>query len=249
MGNMRRRNGSTFDASTLGNPSVEERTPESDTRTDTTSHPSRTSQDEQPRVLGDLLIADPSKVRIPESDWVAIVRAIAARDQAALQALYERSHRIAFTLIMRIVNNRETAEELTLDVFHDVWRRAPQYDTGNGPVLGWILNQARSRAIDRIRYELRLKRVDRHSRDPLTTTESDDSSEDLNREEVRRRIRLAVAGLRQDEREAIEAAYFSELTYVQAGARLDQPLGTIKTRIRSGLQKLRGRLAPEREDL
>jgi RNA polymerase sigma-70 factor (ECF subfamily) len=242
------RNGSTFDATTLGIPSVEEQTLEADTQTGTTAQSSRTSQHERPRVLGDLLTGR-SNSRIPESDWVAIVRAIAAREQAALQALYERSHRIAFTLIMRIVNNRETAEELTVDVYHDVWRRAAQYDPANGPVLGWILNQARSRAIDRIRYELRLKRVDRLPQDPLAAIASDDSASKLDREEVRRRIRLAVAGLRQDEREAIEAAYFSELTHSEVGAQLDQPLGTIKTRIRSGLQKLRGRLAPDREDL
>jgi RNA polymerase sigma-70 factor (ECF subfamily) len=102
--------------------------------------------------LGDLLYADKSKPFVREEQWVGLVRSIAARDQVALHALYERMHRVVFTLIMRITNNRETAEELTLDVFHDVWRRAPQYDAAGGSVVGWIVNQARSRAIDRVRF-------------------------------------------------------------------------------------------------
>ena len=113
-----------------------------------------------PGTLGDVLYADKSRTPVPEEDWVALVQSIAAGDQLALHALYERAHRIVFTLIMRITCNRETAEELTLDVFYDVWRRASRYDAGNGTVLGWIMNQARSRAIDRLRFEQRQKRVD-----------------------------------------------------------------------------------------
>ena len=98
--------------------------------------------------LGDLLYADKAKTRVSEKDWVGLVQSIAAGDQLALHALYERTHRVVVTLIMRITTNRETAEELTLDVFHDVWRRASRFDPAGGSVLGWIMNQARSRAID-----------------------------------------------------------------------------------------------------
>ena len=73
-----------------------------------------------------------------------------------------------FTLIVRITNNRETAEELTLDVFHDVWRRASTYDSAGGSVVGWIMNQARSRAIDRLRFEQRKKRVNHHGGRPAS---------------------------------------------------------------------------------
>ena len=107
-----------------------------------------------PATLGDVLYAT-SKAPVPEEDWTALVQSIAAGDQLALHALYERAHRPVFTLIMRITANRETAEELTIDVFHDVWRRAQRYDAANGTVLGWIMNQARSRAIDRLRFESR----------------------------------------------------------------------------------------------
>ena len=119
--------------------------------------------DESPGRSATCFLPTARRARIPEQEWVDIVRAIAARDETALRALYERSHRIVFTLTMRIAQNRQTAEELTIDVFHDVWRRAPQYDAANGPVLGWILNQARSRAIDRVRHEQRRKRVNRFS--------------------------------------------------------------------------------------
>src|SRR5687767_8540657 len=73
--------------------------------------------------LGDVLYAK-SKAPVPEEDWAMLVQAIAAGDQLALHALYERTHRIVFTLIMRITANRESAEELTIVVFHDIWRRA-----------------------------------------------------------------------------------------------------------------------------
>ena len=102
------------------------------------------------RTLGDLLYANKGKARVSEKEWVRLVRSIAGGDQLALHELYTHTHRIVFTLIVRITRNRETAEELTLDVFHDVWRRAATYDPANGTVVGWIMNQARSRAIDRL---------------------------------------------------------------------------------------------------
>ena len=117
--------------------------------------------------LGDLLYADETRTRVPEQDWLRLVESIAAGDQIALRELYERTHRVVFTLIMRITNNRETSEELTLDVFHDVWRRASKYDASAGTVVGWMMNQARSRAIDRLRFERRKKRVNPYTDEPL----------------------------------------------------------------------------------
>jgi RNA polymerase sigma-70 factor (ECF subfamily) len=144
---------------------------------------------------------------------------------------------------MRITSNRETAEELTLDVFHDVWRRASGYDAANGTVLGWIMNQARSRAIDRLRFEQRKKRVDPHTSDPIPAVEVNECHDALEFKEQTRALRSALAVLTPDERQAIEAAFFSEMTHDQVAARLQQPLGTVKTRIRSGLHKLRRALA------
>jgi RNA polymerase sigma-70 factor (ECF subfamily) len=189
--------------------------------------------------LGDVLYPDKGKPLVPEKDWVALVRSVAAGDQLALHALYERAHRVVFTLVVRITSNRETAEEVTLDVFHDVWRRASGYDPANGTVLGWIMNQARSRAIDRLRFEGRKKRVDADPDGWLRTGEMADSHDILELKQQGQALRAALTLLTTDERRAIEAAFFSELTHAEVAARLNQPLGTIKTRIRSGLHKLR----------
>src|SRR6201982_1449105 len=94
--------------------------------------------------LGDVLYAK-SKAPVPEQDWATLVQSIAAGDQQALHELYDMAHRMVFTLIMRLTANRETAEELTIDVFHDVWRRASRYDAANGTGLGGIMNPAGSR--------------------------------------------------------------------------------------------------------
>ena len=198
-----------------------------------------------PETLGDVLYSPKSKTPVSEREWATLVLSIAAGDQGALHALYERSHRLVFTLIVRIAGNRETAEELTLDVFHDVWRRASGYDARNGSVLGWIMNQARSRAIDRVRFEKRKKRVDPGSGDSLTATEAAQSHDVLEVDEQRRALQRALTVVTPDERQVIEAAFFAELTHAEVAARLKQPLGTVKTRIRSGLHKLRQALRVE----
>ena len=195
------------------------------------------------RTLGDLLYANKTIRRVSEQEWVGLVRAIAAGDEQALHALYEQTHRIVFTLTMRIIGNRETAEELTLDVFHDVWRRASAYDPASGSVIGWMMNQARSRAIDRLRFEQRKKRVPDHADTSVTIAPSSSPHDVLDARDQGRVLRDALQVLTNDERQAIETAFFSELTYREVAAKFNQPLGTVKTRIRSGLEKLRQALA------
>ncbi len=195
------------------------------------------------RTLGDVLYESEAKVRVPEKDWVGLVQSIAAGDQLALHSLYEQMHRIVFTLMVRITNNRETAEELTLDVFHDVWRRASAYDPAGGSVVGWIMNQARSRAIDRLRFDHRKKRLTNDADSPLPTTAANDPEQACHLEEQSRLLRNALEVLTPEERRIIETAFFSELTYHEVATKLNQPLGTVKTRIRSGLGKLRQALA------
>ena len=198
-----------------------------------------------PATLGDVLYAK-SKSPAPEQDWVTLVQSIAAADQVALHALYERAHRPVFTLIMRITANREIAEELTVDVFHDVWRRAARYDAANGTVLGWIMNQARSRAIDRLRFESRKKRSPGNDEQPLAEVAADPRDLLELREEAQS-LRAALTTLTPDERQAIETTFFAGLTHAEAAVRLNEPLGTIKTRIRSALHKLRNTLTAEAE--
>jgi RNA polymerase sigma-70 factor (ECF subfamily) len=198
---------------------------------------------QSPATLGDVLYAR-AKPAVPEQDWSALVQSIASGDERALHALYERAHRPVFTLMMRITANRETAEELTIDVFHDVWRRAKGYDPANGTVLGWIMNQARSRAIDRLRFESRKKRSNGGNEQSPEEVAAD-PHDVLELREQREALRAALAVLTLDERQAIETTFFDGLTHAEAAARLNQPLGTIKTRIRSGLHKLRRVLTAE----
>jgi RNA polymerase sigma-70 factor (ECF subfamily) len=208
-----------------------------------TTRPEEERFDDAAGTLGAVLYADKTKSRVSEREWTALMDGVAAGNQLALRALYERTYRLVFTLIMRITTDPQTAEELTVDVFHDVWRRASTYDPAGGSVLGWIMNQARSRAIDRVRYEHRKKRINPHANGAEESDVEGDSSEAAEFKEKEQALRKALTLLNADERQAIEAAYFSELTYAEAAARLNQPLGTIKTRIRSGLSKLRRALA------
>jgi RNA polymerase sigma-70 factor, ECF subfamily len=206
-----------------------------------------TSSDELRAVtLGDVLYADPTRASPAEGEWCALVRAVAGGDQSALRSLYDRVHRIVFTLSLRITRDREAAEEVSLDVFHDVWRRAAAYDPANGTVVGWIMNLTRSRAIDRRRFEQREKRVPGGKLAPPSRESEREPFEQLQGLDQGRVLREALTQLTAEERQAIEIAFFSELSYAETAARLGEPLGTVKSRIRSGLEKLRQSLA-ERE--
>jgi RNA polymerase sigma-70 factor, ECF subfamily len=204
-------------------------------------NPRRTSEDRGVPVptLGDLLPGERSGEGIAEHDWVRLVHAIARGEQQALRSLYERTHRIVFTLAMRICGNRETAEEVTLDVFHDVWRSSAQFDPTAGSVVGWIMIQARSRAIDRVRFDQRKKRVDPHPNGPDDLVQTRGPGDAIDAVEQRRSLERALTDLTSDERDAIETAFFSERTYSETAAHLAVPLGTVKTRVRSALAKLR----------
>jgi RNA polymerase sigma-70 factor (ECF subfamily) len=193
--------------------------------------------------LGAVLYANRARTLLVEQEWVELVRAVAARNQTALHEIYERAHRPVYTLIFRITCNRQTAEEVTLDVFHDVWRRAAGYDPAGGTVLGWIMNQARSRAIDRLRFDGRLKRTSPGAGDWRQVTAPRDSDHAVAMQQQRKVLSHALQVLTADERKAIETAYFGELTYAEAAKKLGQPVGTVKTRIRSALSKLRQALA------
>ncbi|WP_167772686.1 sigma-70 family RNA polymerase sigma factor [Ramlibacter henchirensis] len=195
-----------------------------------------------PATLGDVLYGAPHDSLVTERSWVDLVESVAARNQLALHALYERAHRVVFTLAMRITGSRETAEELTLDVFHDVWRHAASFDPANGTVLGWIMNHARSRSIDRLRFR---NRSALNGLAPAPVPEAAESPAPVEREQQSESLQRALSQLGQGEREAIEAAFFSELSYAEVADRLNQPVDTIKTSIRSGLHKLREALGAE----
>jgi len=212
----------------------------------TTLTTSQSGNDTRGQTLGDVLYANPAKVPVSEAEWVALVQAIAVGDQLALQSLYGRVHRLVFTLAMRIVRSRESAEEITVDVFHQVWKRAASYDAAGGTVIGWIMNQARSRALDRLRFEQRRKRTPALPFETLEDSSPSASEATLDADDRNQLLHHAISTLTPYEREAIETAFFSEFSYFETAAHLRQPVGTIKTRIRSGLAKLRHALAAEK---
>lgn len=130
-------------------------------------------------------------------------------------------------------------------MFHDIWRRAAQYDPNGGSVVGWIMMQARSRALDRLRFEQRKKRVDPHPARRDEQIDGNGPADAIDARQRRNALEGALTALTPDERQAIETAFFSELTYSETAVRLDQPLGTVKTRVRSALAKLRKALGDE----
>lgn len=187
--------------------------------------------------LADLLCADRTDSIVLERDWVRLIGAVGRGDQRALRLLYERTQRVVFTLIMRIVDERECAEELTLELFHDVWRGSAPFDAAGGTVVAWILSQARCRAIERVRFNHRTPRTTALAREPGSTTRVSEADDVLDQGQARR-LRNALASLTETERLAIEDAYCSQLSYVEVAQRLRGPLETVQMRIRSGLEKL-----------
>jgi RNA polymerase sigma-70 factor (ECF subfamily) len=181
--------------------------------------------------LGALLYADKSKERVPEKDWVELVAGIAEGELLALYRLFERTHRIVFTLLLRLANDWRTADELTLGVFNDVWRQASKYDARHGSVLGWVMNLARNRALNDLQFAAEPANSDR--RRGVSSQH--------------RAMRDAVARLTADERHTIEAAYFSELDYTHLAIELQQPSAIVRARIYSGLKKLRAALGAQAE--
>src|SRR6516164_6504938 len=120
--------------------------------------------------LGSLLYSGRTNDLPLEEEWAASVRSMATGNRLALRELYGRSYRLVFALTMRITSDQATADELTADVFHEAWRRAGSYDPEDCTVIGWLMNLARSRAIDRLRCEQRTTRIDPRPEGPPTTT-------------------------------------------------------------------------------
>jgi RNA polymerase sigma-70 factor (ECF subfamily) len=207
------------------------------------------SPNDRPRTLRDVLYAGQPEAAASEDEWASLVAETAGGNQQAFAEIYSRTHRLVFTLITRIVHSRETAEEVALDVYLGVWQRAGTYDRGTGSVLAWIMNLARSRAIDRLRHDTRVKRTNPLPHRGASDNEIIDLTGRRHMEDVRRELERALCALTPDERDAIEGAYFRDATYEDVAERLRQPLGTIKTRIRSALAKLRAALSGRRDEL
>jgi RNA polymerase sigma-70 factor (ECF subfamily) len=181
-------------------------------------------------------------------DDVTLIGLIVRSHSDALSELYDRYSRLVFSLALGLVGDHPTAEEITLDVFTRVWQRADTYRPEQARVSTWLTSIARYRAIDILRRQgtRRIESaVDWAEMDPDTVSHIDGPEEAADLAIQQQRIRSAVAELPLDQREALALAYFRGFTHRQIAEALDEPLGTVKTRIRLAIQKLRQMLQDE----
>jgi len=177
---------------------------------------------------------------------VALLKAITAKDEAALAQLYDRYRVILFGLLMRILNNREEAEDVLQEVFLQVWRKAADFDENRGRPFTWLVTLGRSRGIDRLRTLAARERVaEAGAREP--SEEISDAATDAFKSEQRGLVTDALAKLPDEQKRPLMLAYFDGLTQSEIAANLGAPLGTVKTRMRTGMMRLRELLAGQGE--
>jgi RNA polymerase sigma-70 factor (ECF subfamily) len=191
------------------------------------------------------------RLKPPDENWGEWIRAAANGDQGALVKLYDSTNRLVYGLVLRIVSNPGIAEEVLLDVYLHIWRKGATYNANKGPALGWLFMIARSRAIDALRSRTvrecgQLDPLETASRIADSGPTPEENSEIAQR---RRFVQQCLADLPSDQREAIELAFFSGLSHSEIAETLGQPLGTIKTRVRLGMARLRESLCRYEERL
>ena len=174
------------------------------------------------------------------------MRGIRERNPEALAALYDESSRFLYGLALRILTDRADAEEVILDVYQHIWNHGDLYDDARGSVWSWLAVVTRNRAIDRLRQSSSRRAREAPIEVALDRPGPGEAPENWSilREE-RKLVRDALQTLSADQRQAIELAFFRGLTHIEVAEKLGAPLGTIKTRIRIGLRKLREALSPD----
>ena len=191
------------------------------------------------------LAIDTAETRARDQDLVSLVELVATGDQSALATLYDATNRLIYSLILRVLGDVSSAEEVLVDVYTQVWRQAASYDANRGAPLAWMATIARSRAIDRLRSGWQ----DQRRKEPLEVlgdapANAASPEETTAASERQRFVREALNLLTPEQREVIELAYYSGLSHSEIAEKLKQPLGTVKTRTRLGMMKLREALAP-----
>ncbi len=185
---------------------------------------------------------------IPDGELV--VRMV-GRDERALGDLYDRHGAPVYSLALAIVGERADAEEVVADSFGQAWRTAEQFDPARGSVTAWLATITRTRALDLVRARGRRARA--LTRAAVGNSEGlaapiaaagEAPDRGVERQEARRLVERSLAELSEAQRRVIELAYFGGLTQTEIAAELQEPLGTVKTRMRAGLEKLRGSLVP-----
>ena len=179
-----------------------------------------------------------------ERNWAALIERMAAGDGDALAALYDDTAPLVHGLALRILGDRSAAEEATADAYVQAWQQAARYERGRGGPLAWLLMLARSRALDRRRSGA-LARAASEPEDAAAEVPAPTAGPEENAEvaERRRLVQGALARLVPEQRQVVELAYFGGLSHAEIATALAQPLGTVKTRIRLGMARLRDALA------
>ena len=192
--------------------------------------------------------ADLSEVDRASLDDLELVERLGGRDALAFEALYDRYVRLAFAVALRVLPDRERAEEIVQDVYVKLWRQPGLYDSRRGAFRPWLLRVVHHRAIDELRQANRRRAQtadDPEGRILETLPDAGPAPEELAESSVERaRVLEALDTLSHSQREAIEMAFFEGLTHAEIAERLGEPLGTVKTRVRLGMRRLRELLAP-----
>jgi len=176
-----------------------------------------------------------------------LVMRLRQRDGAALAALYDRYARSVYSLVLSIVRDRSVAEDITQELFVQLWQFPELYDGARGAFAPWFLRAARNRAIDAVRRRQRDRSLSERLWTLAQDAEHEDPDEQVTLGDDAARIRQALAGLAVEQRQVLELAYFGGLSQREIAERLGIPLGTVKTRVRTALRRLAEALAKERE--
>lgn len=190
-----------------------------------------------------------SDASTPTRDAELVLR-VAQGDEQALGRLYDRFGAVLYAVAYRVLNEKADAEEVVMEAFAQAWREAPRFDTARGSVAAWLTMMTRSRALDLVRSRARRTRITETAANstpaaPLAMSAGFQAPGSAIEEAERRRaVGTALAALAPPQRTAIELAYYEGLSQSEIADRLQEPLGTIKTRMRLGMQKLREALKP-----
>ena len=179
------------------------------------------------------------------SSDATLVDRLLQKDVGAFEELYDRHSRIVYALVVRILQQAPTAEEVVQDVFLQLWRNAAQYQAARGPFVPWLLTLARNRALDhlRLKSEKQRRREDQTEELPAIS-QAPEYEKALDERRRAERVRTLIGTLSAPQKKAIEMAYFEGLSHSEIANALQEPLGTVKSWIRNGLLRLKEGLQP-----
>lgn len=167
---------------------------------------------------------------------------LSRRDQSALERLYDRYSALVYSLLLRMTQESASAEDLTQEVFLKVWRNAHLYESSRGSLEAWLVTVTRNVGLDHVRSKREKQRRLEDTETIAVAVAEPRTEEWVDRRRRMGQVRTLMASLPEDQRRALELAYFEGLTQTEIAARLEQPLGTVKSWVRSALLRLRGEL-------